>query len=196
MTVLLLWIIRSSVKVFEYETSSNSFCLAVINLSFLFHTVWLLNRSHSLHCPGIKSRLQKGIVDNAAGQQDGRTPFWRVLQRSRWQYFVWFTSSKSQYQWCNLVTTTCWIKQDDVLKIHLKYKSKIFNYNLHLSTLYLQWQAKMVTLIKISVKITSKRHRVKPRSKFQAVSVYYFGFVFTLKGERSAIQKNENPRRF
>lgn len=69
-----------SAKVFEYELFSELLCLAVAVLGSLLEALGLLQRVGSLQSPGVQSRLQGGVVENAASQQDGRTPLWRVLE--------------------------------------------------------------------------------------------------------------------
>lgn len=68
---------------FEYELFPELLSLAVALLGSLLDAIGLLQGVRSLQSPGVKSRLQGGVVENAAGQQDGRTPLWRILQRER-----------------------------------------------------------------------------------------------------------------
>lgn len=60
-----------SAEVFEYELFTELLGLAVAVLGFLVQTLGLLQRVRPLQGPSIQSGLQGGVVENAAGQEDG-----------------------------------------------------------------------------------------------------------------------------
>lgn len=70
-----------SAEVFEDELVPQRLGLAVPVLGSLVQALGRLQGVRPLQGPGVQSRLQGGVVENAAGQHDGRAPLWGVLQR-------------------------------------------------------------------------------------------------------------------